>query len=549
MKKHILKTLIIFIVLILAPKANAQSIFVSSSNVYVGDSFSAGFTLTTAAWDVSMTATGPVSGCSFHEVSDSGTGYNTTKTFSANCTATGTGTINISISGNHTPDTSDYSQPVSGNATVNVTERPYTPPSGGGGGGGNYTPQPATPKNTNNFLSSLEVSNCDLTPKFNKDELNYSCKDVTVDKVEIKATAEDQKATVNGIGIKNIVSGDNKFDISVVSESGDIRTYKINVMKKNIPSTKINKYVINETEINVNSETTIIGVNKDTTSIDIKVITDSNTAKVKIIGNEKLKPGLNLIEINVSDINCKDKKYNIVVYVPEYDALTPPITKLDENNIINLEKNSSYILSKDVLGMIKDKLTYNIVNKYNGVIASLEINRSKILEEDYDLFFIFNKNKVYTNIFPGTKVKVFLNSGYKLGEKIYIYEIVDNKYKLVNQMKIENMYAEFETTESNEYLITTDNKSTSKKMVNNSSAFTENFMIALLVMLLLLVFFLIIKKGNKKNKKQKNNKEEEQQTNTTQDTQIVATTQEKTMVTTTVEDNTEILTEENDKNV
>lgn len=547
MKKHILKTLIIFIVLILAPKANAQSIFVSSSNVYVGDSFSAGFTLTTAAWDVSMTATGPVSGCSFHEVSDSGTGYNTTKTFSANCTATGTGTINISISGNHTPDTSDYSQPVSGNATVNVTERPYTPPSGGGGG--NYTPQPATPKNTNNFLSSLEVSNCELTPKFNKDELNYSCKDVTVDKVEIKATAEDQKATVNGIGIKNIVSGDNKFDISVVSESGDIRTYKINVMKKNIPSTKINKYVINETEINVNSETTIIGVNKDTTSIDIKVITDSNTAKVKIVGNEKLKPGLNLIEINVSDINCKDKKYNIVVYVPEYDALTSPITKLDENNIINLEKNSSYILSKDVLGMIKDKLTYNIVNKYNGVIASLEINRSKILEEDYDLFFIFNKNKVYTNIFPGTKVKVFLNSGYKLGEKIYIYEIVDNKYKLVNQMKIEKMYAEFETTESNEYLITTDNKSTSKKMVNNSSAFTENFMIALLVMLLLLVFFLIIKKGNKKNKKQKSNKEEEQQTNTTQDTQIVATTQEETMVTTTVEDNTEILTEENDKNV
>lgn len=546
MKKHILKALIIFIVLILAPKENAQSIFVSSSNVYVGDSFSAGFTLTTAAWDVSMTATGPVSGCSFHEVSDSGTGYNTTKKFSANCTATGIGTINISISGNHTPDTSDYSQPVSGNATVNVTERPYTPPSGGGGG--NYTPQPATPKNTNNFLKSLEVTNCTLNPKFDKNELNYSCKELTVDKVEIKATAEESKSTVNGTGVKNLVSGDNKFEISVVSESGDVRKYTITVSKKNIPTTKINKIVVDKADIEINSETTIIGVKKGTTKIDIKAISDSTSAKVKIAGNENLKPGLNLVEINVSDVNCKEKTYYVIVYVPELETLTKPITKLDENNIINLEKNSSYILSKDVLGMIKDKLTYNIVNKYNGVIASLEINRSKILEEDYDLFFIFNKNKVYTNIFHGTKVKVFLNNGYKLGEKIYIYEIVDNKYKLLNQMKIENMYAEFETTESNEYLITTDNKSTSKKMVNNSSAFTENFMIALLVILLLLVLFLIIKKGNKKNKKQKSNKEE-QQTNITQDTQIVATTQEETTVTTTVENNTEILTEENDKNV
>ena len=85
----------------------------------------------------------------------------------------------------------------------------------------------------NNYLSSLVVEGYELNKTFNKESATYF---VTVDSsvinVSIEATAEDSNATVCVSGADNLKTGTNKVLISVTSESGVVRTYRIYVTKK-----------------------------------------------------------------------------------------------------------------------------------------------------------------------------------------------------------------------------------------------------------------------------------------------------------------------------
>lgn len=85
----------------------------------------------------------------------------------------------------------------------------------------------------NNYLSSLVVNGYELNKTFNKESTTYF---VTVDSsattISIEATAEDNNATVCVSGADNLKTGTNKVLISVTSESGAVRTYRIYVIKK-----------------------------------------------------------------------------------------------------------------------------------------------------------------------------------------------------------------------------------------------------------------------------------------------------------------------------
>ena len=83
---------------------------------------------------------------------------------------------------------------------------------------------------TNNDLSSITLDKGSLTPSFNKDTLNYQ---VTLDSsnVTIGAVASDKKATVSGVGNKELKEGKNTFVITVTSEAGEKREYQIVITK------------------------------------------------------------------------------------------------------------------------------------------------------------------------------------------------------------------------------------------------------------------------------------------------------------------------------
>ena len=103
--------------------AASGSLSVSSSNVYVGDKFTVTVNVrSAAAWNIHVSASGPVSGCSINQADATSDAMDTNKSFSATCTATGTGTISIILSGDVTSANDGNAVNVSGSKNVTVLQ-------------------------------------------------------------------------------------------------------------------------------------------------------------------------------------------------------------------------------------------------------------------------------------------------------------------------------------------------------------------------------------------------------------------------------------------
>ena len=99
-----------------------------------------------------------------------------------------------------------------------------------------------TLKSNNNYLSSLSVEGYELSPEFDKQTLEYTLnKEIKESEINIKAIADDSKATVTGTGNIKINKNQNKFRIDVTAESGTVRTYIIKITQDDNSSTITNE--------------------------------------------------------------------------------------------------------------------------------------------------------------------------------------------------------------------------------------------------------------------------------------------------------------------
>lgn len=99
-----------------------------------------------------------------------------------------------------------------------------------------------TLKSNNNYLSSLSVEGYELSPQFDKQTLEYTLnKKIKESVINIKAIADDSKATVIGTGNIKINNNQNKFRIDVTAESGTVRTYIIKITQDDNFSTITNE--------------------------------------------------------------------------------------------------------------------------------------------------------------------------------------------------------------------------------------------------------------------------------------------------------------------
>ena len=78
------------------------------------------------------------------------------------------------------------------------------------------------------FIDGIQISN------FNKDKLEYTIETVENYKetIEITAEAEDENATVSGVGTKKLQIGENSFFITVTAEDGTQKKYQIKINRK-----------------------------------------------------------------------------------------------------------------------------------------------------------------------------------------------------------------------------------------------------------------------------------------------------------------------------
>lgn len=93
--------------------------------------------------------------------------------------------------------------------------------------------KPADSGSPNNWLSTLSVSGCSLTPSFAGGTTDYSIiVGNEVGSVTISAKAVHTKAGITGLGTVNLTVGTNQVPITVTAENGAARTYTITIIRK-----------------------------------------------------------------------------------------------------------------------------------------------------------------------------------------------------------------------------------------------------------------------------------------------------------------------------
>ncbi len=294
-RKYIFLAFVLFLpqLVMAAPTATVNT---NASSIEKGGSVIATVNLTdTAAWNIRISGSGAAT-CSTKQADVTSDGKNTTKAFSLQCNSTEEGTITFTVTGDITSESGETAD-ISLTKDVTVTKpksadndlidlkvdgstvldfssskTSYTLPdnlgtsisidatahdtkaniSGTGiktlnygsntfniivtaenGSTKTYTiiVNKPEPKSSNNYLKSLSVDKG--TINFNKNTTNYTINVDNINEITINATAEDNKASVSGVGIKTLSNGNNTFNVIVTAENGSTKTYTIIVNKSN----------------------------------------------------------------------------------------------------------------------------------------------------------------------------------------------------------------------------------------------------------------------------------------------------------------------------
>ena len=169
-------------------------------------------------------------------------------------------------------------------------------------------------KSSNAMLSGLTVDVEGLSPEFNKDTDNYTLQvGSDVEALQITATPEDEKATVQVQGNENLQEGENTVTITVTAEDGTTKVYTITVNKGNVEqvaSLGLSTLTIAGIDMEeVFSPTTYeytIEINEDVTQLDITAEANEEGATVEIVGNQDFQEGENIVSIIVKSADGEE---------------------------------------------------------------------------------------------------------------------------------------------------------------------------------------------------------------------------------------------------
>lgn len=130
--KIIFISLIVFFGFYITVNAASGVLTVNSEKVKEGDSFKTTVTINSAAaWNIHVSASGPVKDCTINEVGVTDDGTDTDKVFNTTCTATGEGKITIKLEGDITSAIDETAVDISSTKVVSVLAKEKNSNNGG----------------------------------------------------------------------------------------------------------------------------------------------------------------------------------------------------------------------------------------------------------------------------------------------------------------------------------------------------------------------------------------------------------------------------------
>ena len=265
-------------------------------------------------------------------------------------------------------------------------------------------------KSTNNNLKDLSVDGYSISPSFDKNTLEYTVNlESNVEKIKINATKEDGYASVSGIGEKDVQEGDNKFEITVTSETGKSKVYTVNAVVKD--SNPIVKEIDNCKYTVIKRNSTLV---KPDSFIDkIVKINDfdipafyNEVTNITLIGLKDEAGKIYLFKYNTDDGSlAKYETFTSISKTIIFENTDEEIENYNKTTVTIDDKeykayqhkdNKDYILiyGMDLETGKKDWYTYHIkentIQNYilGDIITGMEANFNKVLDE-YKLILLF----------------------------------------------------------------------------------------------------------------------------------------------------------------
>lgn len=438
--------------------ALSTTLSVSSNNINLGEKFTVYVNMSSAAaWNIHVSSSGPVEGCSINEADTTSDALDTSKKFTVTCTPTGEGVVTLQLSGDVASATDGIAVPISGSSKVTVTKKEVASSETNNvtaDVAANITPiisnndnntkknDDTNNKSTNNNIKELSVDGYKLV-KVNEHNYTLSVnKDVT--SINIKAVAEDSKSKVTNTGKHNLKYGDNDIEIIVTSESGS--------------QNKINIKVTRKQEYNLDDLDQILDNSKEK-DFDINLNKDNKITKESL---EKVKESKKVVNLNFYNEN-KVLEYSWIIDGNKIDSTDEFITDLsyESDNDKEISELSNYALG----------LYLNF--KHSGSLPN------------------------------GTKIKIYVGDKFNDGDvvNLYYYDKNNNKLDFVqDNIKVKDKYVIFDIDHCSTYFLTMSNinnvKDNDKKVSNKSDYSTTSIVIlaAIDIFLLIVVIFLIKRK-------------------------------------------------------
>ena len=264
-------------------------------------------------------------------------------------------------------------------------------------------------KASDKALKTLEVTPEGLDPEFDPETTSYTLNvGADVEKLEIKAAPNDEKATIEITGNESFVAGDNAVKITVTAQDGTTRIYTINVKKSEaitlgLSSLKINGYTLSPKFSSTVYEYKINILDPNVTKLDVSAVSNNENAKVEISGNTNLQKGENIVVITVTSQDGKDKAVYQIYVNKDAEVVTNSNKKIFIYIAIgviififiisiliikNKKKNKKNLQEKDNLDDYSDLYGYSSKNRNAVSISNNNIQQDSIedannLEDKY----------------------------------------------------------------------------------------------------------------------------------------------------------------------
>ena len=262
------------------------------------------------------------------------------------------------------------------------------------------------PLSTINTLNNISINGSNLAG-FRAATTSYTLPDTQETSITIGAERTDPKSTLSGTGTFPLNYGNNRFVLTVRSESGSNRTYTINAPRPDLrgDDTTIKRVTIGDQTLEWNKEDitqNILLIPNSLSQANITVVLNENTSKVTSSLDQTFNVGENNIEITVQSEKGTIQSYPfMIVRADDQNAFPVKYTSTDiEKLLIN---DVEFLLNQNVV-----RLPFNIETPVISIVPVSSLTKVEISEVG-TLAFGDNLINVTLTAFDGTVTTVAIN--------------------------------------------------------------------------------------------------------------------------------------------